>query len=140
MAVRNATFGQVIRRDLYSNAITAGDLDEMLSHLAGYVCEHFVVVLQAYPVHGSRQNLCYDPVYFNAVLFWRHDLAPTIVPQAFCCKALGLKCLVSVGIARQQKYLSQRSQVLCCYFRPRRLRHCLKSGGKGALMRSDWLV
>ena len=53
LAVRNPTLRKIVRRQLYGNAVSGDDADEMLPHLAGDVSYNFMAVLEFYTKLGS---------------------------------------------------------------------------------------
>jgi hypothetical protein len=57
-AIRNPTLRKIVRRQLYSNAVTRYDSDEMFPHLTGDMSYNFMAVLELYAELGSGQ--CFD--------------------------------------------------------------------------------
>ena len=68
VAIRDATFCEVIRRNLNSNLVAYCNLDEELAHLAGNVSQNLMAILKTDGVHGGRENLNYGSRYFNCFI------------------------------------------------------------------------
>ena len=58
-AINDAGFVEVVRRHFDFDAVSDGQSDESLPHLAGNVSEHHVAIVQFDAEHGSRQD-CFD--------------------------------------------------------------------------------
>lgn len=67
-AINNAGFVEVVRRHFDFNAVSDGQSDESLPHLAGNVSKHHVAVVQFDTEHGSRQD-CFDFAFQFDVTF-----------------------------------------------------------------------
>ena len=58
-AINDAGFVEVVGRHFDFDAVSDGQADESLPHLAGNVSEHHVAVVQLDAEHGSCQD-CFD--------------------------------------------------------------------------------
>lgn len=56
LAIRNPTLRKIVRRQLYGNAVTGDDSDEMFPHLSGDVSYNFMAVLKLHPKLGPGQR------------------------------------------------------------------------------------
>ena len=79
MPESNPAFGKIIRGDFHCHPIAGRNPDKMLTHLARYMSEQLVIVLQANPVHRCRQHLYDGTLYFYGLTFW-HMLPFPFVP------------------------------------------------------------
>ena len=70
-AIGDPRFGQIVGRHLDFDFVANADADEILSHLARNVSQHFVTVGQRHPEHRAGQNLRYRSGQFNG-FFFRH--------------------------------------------------------------------
>ena len=64
-----SSFGQIIRRHLNSNLIAKKDVDKILPHLSGNMCEYDVTVRQFYLKHCVRERFDDNPVLLDCCLF-----------------------------------------------------------------------
>ncbi len=67
-SIYDAGFVEVVRRHFDFDAVSDGQSDESLPHLAGDVSEHHVAVVQFDAEHGSRQD-CFDFSFQFDVIF-----------------------------------------------------------------------
>lgn len=67
-AINDAGFVEVVRRHFDFDAVSDGQSDESLPHLAGDVSEHHVTVVQFDAEHSSRQD-CFDFAFQFDVTF-----------------------------------------------------------------------
>ena len=69
VAIRNATSGEVIWRELYLHLVARKNTDVVHSHLSGDMRQNFVAVLKLHPKHGVRQGLKDRSFEQNGVIF-----------------------------------------------------------------------
>lgn len=67
----NATFGQIVGGQLYSDAVTGQDADVVFAHATGDVAGHNMAVVQLDPEHSVRQGLDDRTLHLD-VIFFRH--------------------------------------------------------------------
>ena len=67
-SIDDAGFVEVVRRHFDFDAVSNGQSDESLPHLAGNVSEHHVAVVQFDAEHSSRQD-CFDFSFQFDVIF-----------------------------------------------------------------------
>jgi len=66
----NATTGTVVGRELYENAISGKDLDEVQTKLAAHMREHSLAVCELDLEHDVRKGLSYHAFNLDRVLFF----------------------------------------------------------------------
>ena len=69
VAIRNATSGEVIWRELYLHLVARKNTDVVHSHLSGDMRQNFVAVLEFHPKHCVRQGLEDRSFEQNGVVF-----------------------------------------------------------------------
>ena len=69
MAIRDATFCQVVWRNLQRDAITGSDTNKMLPHLTRNVRKNFMIILQLDTIHRGRQDLHDRSLKFYVIIF-----------------------------------------------------------------------
>ena len=68
VAIRDAPFRKVIRRNLNSNLVAYRDFNEELTHLAGNVSKYLMAVLKTDSIHSCRENLNHGSRYFDCFI------------------------------------------------------------------------
>ena len=68
-AVSDATFGQIVRRQLDTHLVTGHDSDEVLAHPARHVRHHFISGFQLNPKTSIRKCLCDSTFDFEGLFF-----------------------------------------------------------------------
>ena len=69
VAVRDPTSFEVVRGELYLDAIARQDPDVVHAHLSGNVREDFVAIFQFDPEHGVGERLGNGPLQYDCVFF-----------------------------------------------------------------------
>lgn len=77
--VRDATLGQVVRRQLHRYLVTPKDSNVVLAHLAGDMSGHHVTVLKLHPELGVGKGFKNRAFHFYVVFFSQELL------QRVCC-------------------------------------------------------
>ncbi len=72
LAVRNSTLRKIVRRQLYSNAVTGYDADKVLTHLAGNVSYNLMAILEFHLKLGAWQSLYNFTSELDYFLIGRH--------------------------------------------------------------------
>src|ERR1035441_4428023 len=67
VTINNASPGQVVGRKLHGHPVARKNLDEVLAHLARYMGQDLVLVLQFHLEHGIGQWLDHHRHHFNRV-------------------------------------------------------------------------
>src|SRR6267143_6130230 len=68
VAVDDAAARQIVQRKLHGHFVSRENTNKILAHLAGYVRQHLMLVLQLDSKHGGGQRLDDRGHYFNGVL------------------------------------------------------------------------
>src|SRR5580658_4848382 len=69
VTIHNPAARQIVRRELHRYFVSRQNPDEILSHLAGNVCQHLMLVLELHAKHRIWQRLNHRGHYFYGVLF-----------------------------------------------------------------------
>ncbi len=69
MAVDDPRAVKIVRRNFYADAVTGEDSNSVAAHLAGYVTEHKVPVVELYAEHRVRQSLNYVALELDFFFF-----------------------------------------------------------------------
>src|SRR5712692_9309715 len=92
---------QVVGRQLHLHPVARQDTDKVLTHLAGDMRQHLVLVLELHPEHGVGERLDHRGHHFDGILFgvavvrllfffgpFRHVLPPASPTASPLCLAL----------------------------------------------------
>ena len=67
--IGNSSPRQIVRRQFHRHLVSRQYLDEMHSHLAGYVRQYLVAIFHLDTEHGIGKRLEHRSLYFNSVFF-----------------------------------------------------------------------